>query len=80
MYHPHITLFALKRAEVVELVDTLGSGSSGSNPVEVRVFSSAPPDNTGCDSDVATLCFFEPTPLSVDFEHHRHIPHDKVPL
>ena len=28
-------------AEVVELVDTLGSGSSGGDPVEVRVLSSA---------------------------------------
>ncbi len=29
-------------AEVAELVDALGSGSSGRMPVEVRVFSSAP--------------------------------------
>ena len=29
-------------AEVAELVDALGSGSSGGSPVEVRVFSSAP--------------------------------------
>ena len=29
-------------AEVAELVDALGSGSSGSTPVEVRVLSSAP--------------------------------------
>ena len=30
-------------AEVVKLVDTLASGASGGNPVEVQVFSSAPP-------------------------------------
>ncbi len=30
-------------AEVAELVDALGSGSSGRTLVEVRVFSSAPP-------------------------------------
>ena len=29
-------------AEVVELVDTLGSGSSGGSPVQVQVLSSAP--------------------------------------
>ena len=29
-------------AEVVELVDTLASGASGGNPVEVQVLSSAP--------------------------------------
>ena len=29
-------------AEVVELVDTLASGASGGNPVEVRVLFSAP--------------------------------------
>ena len=29
-------------AQVAELVDALGSGPSGSNPVEVRVFSWAP--------------------------------------
>ena len=31
-------------AEVAELVDALGSGSSGGSPVKVRVFSSAPID------------------------------------
>ena len=35
--HYHHTI-----AEVAELVDALGSGSSGGFPVEVRVFSSAP--------------------------------------
>ncbi len=29
-------------AEVVKLVDTLASGASGGNPVEVQVLSSAP--------------------------------------
>ncbi len=33
------------RAEVVELVDTLGSGSSAGSRVEVRVLSSAPSKN-----------------------------------
>ena len=37
--HYHHTI-----AEVAELVDALGSGSSGGFPVEVRVFSSAPND------------------------------------
>lgn len=35
----HILVFS---AEVAELVDALGSGSSWGYPVEVRVFSSAP--------------------------------------
>ena len=32
----------IEKAEVVELVDTLGSGSSGGDPVGVRVPPSAP--------------------------------------
>ncbi len=36
------SIFAKTSAEVAELVDALGSGSSGGIPVEVRVFSSAP--------------------------------------
>ena len=32
-------------AEVVELVDTLASGASGGNPVEVRVLFSVPLSN-----------------------------------
>ncbi len=40
----------IQHAEVVKLVDTLASGASGGNPVEVQVLSSAPffqtiPDN-----------------------------------
>ena len=40
----------IQYAEVVKLVDTLASGASGGNPVEVQVLSSAPffqtiPDN-----------------------------------
>lgn len=31
-----------RNAEVVELVDTLASGASGGNPVEVRVLFSVP--------------------------------------
>jgi hypothetical protein len=34
-------------ARVVELVDTLASGASGGNPVEVRVFSRAPYSQRG---------------------------------
>ena len=36
-----------RSAEVAELVDALGSGSSWGSPVEVRVFSSAPLKNQG---------------------------------
>ena len=36
-----------RSAEVAELVDALGSGSSGRTLVEVRVFSSAPLKNQG---------------------------------
>ena len=36
-----------RNAEVAELVDALGSGSSGGILVEVRVFSSAPLKNQG---------------------------------
>lgn len=32
----------IEYADVAELVDALDSGSSGSNPVEVQVLSSAP--------------------------------------
>jgi hypothetical protein len=35
-------LIAELKAEVAELADALGSGSSGSNPVGVRIPSSAP--------------------------------------
>ena len=38
---------ARRSAEVAELVDALGSGSSWGSPVEVRVFSSAPLKNQG---------------------------------
>ena len=49
----HLTTFSIFRivrvllhvdplAEVVKLVDTLASGASGGNPVEVQVLSSAP--------------------------------------
>ena len=34
-------------AEVVKLVDTLASGASGGNPVEVQVLSSAPYSKKG---------------------------------
>ena len=34
--------YCSKFAEVVELVDTLASGASGGNPVEVRVLFSVP--------------------------------------
>ena len=36
----------LKRAEVAELVDALGSGSSGRMPVRVRLSPSAPQQNS----------------------------------
>ncbi len=37
----------MRVAEVAELVDALGSGSSWGFPVKVRVFSSAPINNSG---------------------------------
>ena len=37
-----LTLHRKALAEVVKLVDTLASGASGGNPVEVQVLSSAP--------------------------------------
>ena len=54
-------------AEVVELVDTLGSGSSGGFPVEVRVFSSAPFDFSRAAIFMVAALFafmaFQPTSL-----------------
>ena len=40
-------------AQVVKLVDTLASGASGGNPVEVQVLSWAPSDQitNGCQDD-----------------------------
>ena len=37
-----LLLHVVPLAEVVKLVDTLASGASGGNPVEVQVLSSAP--------------------------------------
>ena len=37
------TFIGTKKAQMAELVDALGSGPSGSNPVEVRVLFWAPP-------------------------------------
>ena len=48
---------SLQYAEVAELVDALGSGSSGGSPVEVRVFSSAPAEIRAC-SHMAVGFFF----------------------
>ena len=39
---PHAVVKSRAHAEVVKLVDTLASGASGGNPVEVQVLSSAP--------------------------------------
>ena len=44
---PPIMHIDRRSAEVAELVDALGSGSSWGSPVEVRVFSSAPLKNQG---------------------------------
>jgi hypothetical protein len=52
----------LTRAEVVELVDALRSGRSGSNPVGVRVPPSAPAQMK-LSADCATSCHSkEPQP------------------
>jgi hypothetical protein len=65
-----------KDARVAELVDALDSGSSGGNPVEVRVLSRAPSDFQGfpkskgsgifCigDRGVPTVCLILP-PLNI---------------
>ena len=43
-----------QRAEVAELVDALGSGSSGRTPVRVQIPASAPNENRGlADSSVS---------------------------
>ena len=49
---------AFTRAEVAELVDALGSGSSRGFPVEVRVLSSAPHDYISRNSKGLRLLFF----------------------
>ncbi len=45
-------------AEVAELVDALGSGSSWSIPVGVRVSPSAPPDKSGLQSKQVAAFFY----------------------
>ena len=49
-------IHAFKRAEVAELVDALGSGSSRGFPVEVRVLSSAPQIITGTNDTIVSAC------------------------
>ena len=43
-----------KIAEVVKLADTLASGASGGNPVEVQVLSSAPSQKRYCQILIAS--------------------------
>ena len=53
-------------AEVAELVDALGSGSSGGSPVKVRVFSSAPATlmMKGCNRMMIAALFRFPYPAA----------------
>ncbi len=55
----------LPSAEVVELVDTLGSGSSGGFSVEVRVFSSAPLANKESRNESCGFFRFYPLFISI---------------
>src|SRR5690606_1095670 len=47
-------------AEVVKLVDTLASGASGGNPVEVQVLSSAPIQKAPPGEPFSFLCALHP--------------------
>src|SRR5690606_40804535 len=49
-------------AEVVKLVDTLASGASGGNPVEVQVLSSAPIRKAPPAGPFSLLSAFQPLP------------------
>jgi hypothetical protein len=64
----HIVFKVIRLAEMVELVDTQVSGTCGSNPVEVRVLSSAlkfkPFPSHYFQTDVATQSYrYDQLPL-----------------
>ena len=77
-------------AEVAELVDALGSGSSWGFPVKVRVFSSAPINEIkGCSHFVIAALFLFHLPIraerpflisTLSFDHFHYLALSKAQL